>query len=611
MSGPTGDTGAPDVLSPGEVWTYTASGTATAGQYSNEATVTADDPVDTEVTDSDPSHYFGSDPDIDIEKATNGQDADSPTGPYIGVGDAVTWTYVVTNTGNVDLDNVVVTDSPAQTISGPTGDDGDSLLNPGEAWTYTASGTATAGQYSNEATVTADDPEDTEVTDSDPSHYFGSEPGIQIEKATNGEDADNPTGPFITPGSTVTWTYIVTNTSAVALSNVVVTDDNGTPGDTSDDFNPTFVGGDTNGDDKLDITETWTYTASGTAIAGQYENWAIVTASDPGGLLVGDNDPSHYFGPVVEIEIIKTVSLGHNGCGGFPGIELVPGVIGDPITYYFEVINNGNIQLNNITIDDAVLGNITRSDMTLCTGLSDEEPLAPVERLVFYYETNIEEERVNVAITSGTPWNPSTGQATGQDNPIDDDDAAVSVEECNSCIELMKEYFRNKFGFLAGLDVIGSSWPCSEVTPSSLGAGVSETSGSSPATGGSHHETVVAPTITEPENNEPPAGNNGNNDGVGDEGSEPIVDVEDEPAVEDGLASIDDYLISAYSYQADEGIEGWTVFNPAWPAVQNSLETLYMGRGYWINVSQDCTLEWGSNTYELNAGWNLIGWLGS
>ena len=47
-------------------------------------------------------------PSIDIEKATNGHDADSPTGPEVTVGDAVSWTYVVTNTGEVALANVVV-----------------------------------------------------------------------------------------------------------------------------------------------------------------------------------------------------------------------------------------------------------------------------------------------------------------------------------------------------------------------------------------------------------------------------------------------------------------------------------------------------------------------
>jgi hypothetical protein len=38
------------------------------------------------------------------------------------------------------------------------------------------------------------------------------------------------------PGDTITYTYVVTNTSQLPMSNVVVTDDNATPGMTSDDF---------------------------------------------------------------------------------------------------------------------------------------------------------------------------------------------------------------------------------------------------------------------------------------------------------------------------------------------------------------------------------------
>ena len=37
-----------------------------------------------------------------------------------------------------------------------------------------------------------------------------------------------------------------------------------------DDFSPTFTGGDTDNDGELDTDETWTYEATGTAVAGQY-----------------------------------------------------------------------------------------------------------------------------------------------------------------------------------------------------------------------------------------------------------------------------------------------------------------------------------------------------
>ena len=56
------------------------------------------------------------DPHVQIEKSTNGADADNPPGPFIPVTDEngnptpVTWTYVVTNTGNVTLSGIDVTD---------------------------------------------------------------------------------------------------------------------------------------------------------------------------------------------------------------------------------------------------------------------------------------------------------------------------------------------------------------------------------------------------------------------------------------------------------------------------------------------------------------------
>ncbi|MCP4961606.1 MAG: DUF11 domain-containing protein, partial [Actinomycetia bacterium] len=122
------------------------------------------------------------------------------------------------------------------------------------------------------------------------------DPRIDIEKATNGADADTPTGPVLTVGDPVAWTYEITNPGDVVLANVQVVDDNGTPGIPGDDFNPTFVAGDTTANGLLDPGETWTYAASGTAIAGQYANIATVTAQAPDQVPVYDADASHYMG---------------------------------------------------------------------------------------------------------------------------------------------------------------------------------------------------------------------------------------------------------------------------------------------------------------------------
>jgi hypothetical protein len=92
-------------------------------------------------------------PQLLIKEYTNGDDADSPTGPFITVGGAVNWTYVVTNTGNVVLHDVVVTDNGGVTVSCPK-----TTLAVGEVMTCTATGTAVAGQYSNIGSVTGRSP---------------------------------------------------------------------------------------------------------------------------------------------------------------------------------------------------------------------------------------------------------------------------------------------------------------------------------------------------------------------------------------------------------------------------------------------------------------------
>ena len=71
-------------------------------------------------------------------------------------------------------------------------------LDTTETWTYQATRTVTAGQYTNMATVTAN-PVDAsgadiaglaDVSDTDPSNHFGFTVGIGLQKLTNGVDTD-------------------------------------------------------------------------------------------------------------------------------------------------------------------------------------------------------------------------------------------------------------------------------------------------------------------------------------------------------------------------------------------------------------------------------------
>lgn len=115
---------------------------------------------------------------VTIEKSTNGEDADAAPGPTIPVGSSVTWTYVVTNTGTVDLTNVVVSDDKNVAVNCG----GQTTLAAGQSMTCTGSGLATEGQYENIGTVTADSPAGP-LTDSDPSHYLGEAPDTDEEEA--------------------------------------------------------------------------------------------------------------------------------------------------------------------------------------------------------------------------------------------------------------------------------------------------------------------------------------------------------------------------------------------------------------------------------------------
>ncbi|MGW9167330.1 DUF7507 domain-containing protein [Agromyces sp. NPDC055658] len=353
-------------LAPGGSFTCVAEGTATEGQYENLGSVTALDPTSTPVADDDPSHYFGATPAVDIEKSTNGEDADEPTGPLVTVGGEVRWTYVVMNTGNVPLTDVTVVDDQVDAADIDCDGTGSNVvpgpLGPDETFTCVASGEASPGQYANLGTVTGTGPETTDVdgnavagptvTDEDPSHYFGVEPAVDIEKATNGQDADEVTGPVVAAGGEVRWTYVVTNTGNVPLTDVTVVDDQVDAADIDcDGMGGNVVAG------PLAPGASFTCVATGEATPGQYENLGTVTGIGPettdvdgetvAGEEVTDEDPSHYFGvaPAVDIEKATNGQDADEATG--PNVT-----VGGGVRWTYVVTNTGNVPLTDVTVTD-------------------------------------------------------------------------------------------------------------------------------------------------------------------------------------------------------------------------------------------------------------------
>jgi hypothetical protein len=120
------------------------------------------------------------------------------------------------------------------------------------------------------------------------------------------QDADTAPGLTVEAGATVSFQYLVTNAGSLELANVTVVDDNGTPGDASDDFAPmpVLVGGynvgDVDQDGRLDVGELWVYTAEETALPGQHTSVATVSGTPvlpdgaPIASVVTDSDAANY-----------------------------------------------------------------------------------------------------------------------------------------------------------------------------------------------------------------------------------------------------------------------------------------------------------------------------
>ncbi|MDJ0660079.1 MAG: hypothetical protein QNJ42_11405, partial [Crocosphaera sp.] len=99
-------------------------------------------------------------------------DADDPTGPQTIIGTEVQFKYVVSNTGNVGLTDVQVSDDKIADLELVENGNGDNILDAGEQWIYTASEIAQEGVQTNKATVTANISA-TELMDMDTANYEG------------------------------------------------------------------------------------------------------------------------------------------------------------------------------------------------------------------------------------------------------------------------------------------------------------------------------------------------------------------------------------------------------------------------------------------------------
>ncbi|MEO9325656.1 GEVED domain-containing protein [Nocardioides sp. C4-1] len=393
------------ILAPGGSTTCTVTYTLTqadidAGVVTNPSSVTGTPPTGPAVTDTDSvSTPLDASPSIDLVESA-GVPVDANGNGVIDAGDTIAYTFVVTNTGSTTLTGVTVTDGLADTtITCPT-----STLAPGQSMTCTATHTITqaeieAGSVTNPSSVTGNPPTGAPVTDTDTvSTPLTATPSISlVESAAPPFDA-NGNG-VIDAGDTITYSFLVTNTGGVTLTNVTVTD--GLPG--------TVVCPTTTLAPGASMTCTVVYTLTPADIAaGSVTNPSTVAGTPPSGPDVTDTDSVVTPIPTAAaIDLVETAGpiVDANGNGVVDA--------GDTITYSFVVTNTGGVTLTNVTVTDGLPGTVVCPTTTLAPGES-------TTCTVVYTLTPAD-------IAAGSVTNPSTVVGTPPTGPdVTDTDSVIT-----------------------------------------------------------------------------------------------------------------------------------------------------------------------------------------
>ncbi|MDO4182895.1 MAG: MBG domain-containing protein [Coriobacteriia bacterium] len=360
-----------------------------AGHVVNNATATATTPDN--VPDPETTPGTTDDPTVDptgeltIVKTTTSTPAQGNT---YGLGEVITYSITATNTGNITLNDVVVTDE----LTGDSWTVG--TMIPGATVSYTATHTVTeadvlAENVVNNATGSATTPEgepDPEIIPGETDDPTDDPAGqITVVKTTTSTPANGETYAL---GETITYQVVATNTGNVTLTDVVVTDE---------------LTGDTwNIDGEFAPAATQTFTAThvvteADVLAGSVVNNATATGNTPDGVNPPEVIPGETEDPTDEpnghATIVKTTTSTAAAADGRY-------VLGEAITYNVTVTNDGNLTLTDVVVTDELTGDEWTVDS-----------LAPGASRTFT-ATHVVTE---ADILAGTVVNNATGTATSPD----------------------------------------------------------------------------------------------------------------------------------------------------------------------------------------------------
>ncbi|MBN1322435.1 MAG: DUF11 domain-containing protein, partial [Methanotrichaceae archaeon] len=257
------------------------------------------------------------------------------------IGDTVTYTYTITNTGDTTISGITVSDSKIGPITPPATD-----IAPGEVLSFTATYDVTEADLpsplENTVTVSGTDSQGTLVEETaDESVILTYAASVDVSKS-----ASRSSAPI---GETITYTYTITNTGEVAVTDLVLTDDQ--------------LG-------EIDLPQTGLLAGESITVEMTYQavkadlprivNVATVTAKDS----ITGND-------IAPATATVTVSLSYNPDYTVTKTASVESAaVGETVVYTYVVENTGNIALEEIILVDDQLGPVTLDKTSLQLGKS-------------------------------------------------------------------------------------------------------------------------------------------------------------------------------------------------------------------------------------------------
>ncbi|MGG5257805.1 DUF7507 domain-containing protein [Phycicoccus avicenniae] len=410
-------------LAPGESTVCTIAGhrldqaEVDAGRVDNTATVRAEDPRDVTVTDTDSTSVtFAPPSSLTLEK-TAGPVVDTNGSGREGVGDTVTYTFSVRNTGATTLSSVTVDDARI----GVTGLACGTALAPGATTSCSATYTLTqtdvdAGRVDNTATASAGTPSGGSVTDDDAASVtIRPTTSVELTKTASGVTDVDGNGPDA--GDTVEYSFSVRNTGSSTLTAVTLDDPLLGLEDetcTTTPLAPFAV---------QPCAGTFVHVLTQAEVdAGAVRNTATATATSAAGATATDDSTA-----TVSVDTLAALRLDKAVTGVADTNGSGRRDAGDTVTYGFTVTNTSAVTLTSVTVEDSRIG---RAQSVCGTGTLAPGASTTCSSTYVLTQPDADADRVdNTAVARA---------ATPTGGTVEDDDTASLVLGAPASVELTK-----------------------------------------------------------------------------------------------------------------------------------------------------------------------------